>query len=100
MFCDSVHLCRLGAVEFEECVEQDVGAVGNVFGVGEFARGVADAADAWDEDHADWSKAGHILGVVTGSGGHELGCQAQVASGVGDYGTKLRIGRRRYIDVD
>ena len=64
----------LRSVEFEQCVEQDVRAVGDVFGVGEFAGRVADAADARDEDHADWAKTGHVLRVVARARRHQFGC--------------------------
>lgn len=61
---------RAVAVEAEEGVKEDVGAVGDVVRVGEFARGVADAAYARDEDHADWTKTRHVLCIVAGAGGH------------------------------
>ena len=72
----------LGSVEFEQCVEQDVRAVGDVFGVGEFAGGVADAAYARDEDHADWTKAGHVLSIVAGARWHSFGCKTEITSGL------------------
>jgi hypothetical protein len=64
----------LNFIEFQQCVKQHIRAVGDVFGTGEFAGGVADAADARDEDHADWAKAGHVLGIVAGARGHQFGC--------------------------
>lgn len=61
------------AVELEQGVEQDVGAVGDVVWVGEFAGGVTDAAHAGDEDHPDWTKLGHVLRVVAGARGQQFG---------------------------
>ena len=67
-YTDEEGLSPLHPIQLEQRVKQDVRAVGDVFGAGEFARGVADAADAGDEDHADWTKPRHVLCVVTSAG--------------------------------
>ena len=54
---------ELNVYEEDRAIE-DLGAVGYVWPGGEFFGGVADAVVAGDEDHAERSDLGHLLGVV------------------------------------
>ena len=57
-------------IELEECVKQNVYAVGDVFRPRELPRRVADAAHARNEDHSHRCEKRHVLSIMARPAGH------------------------------
>ena len=81
-------------------MHQDIGAIGDVGPPGEFARRVADAADARDEDHAHRAKPRHHLRVVAGAGGQAHRFQSERGSRFLDRGLNFGCGDRGRVVLD
>src|SRR5256885_11907250 len=61
---------------------------------------MTDAADAGNEDHADWAETGHVLRVVTGAARHLFRSQSEFFRRAVDDRADARVSRRRNVRVE
>ena len=66
----------------EDCVEEELGALGEVFGASVFGGVVGDAGLAWDEEHGAGAEGGDEDAVVAGCCDH-VACREALGGGVG-----------------